>query len=389
MPKAKKILPIYEYKTKVNGQTRYYIRPCINGVQTTKRTDDKGNMWLGKDGYNLALEELAKIRKEKHSISKNVTFGFLKEKYYEKIEKEIKRSSSDSYKSVIHNQITPYFDDNLNIKLIDTQKIIEWHNILDKKNLNVKYKNKINSVLSGILDVGIKYGVLQYNSAKMVGNFKETNSKCIANEEKIKYITYDEFEKFISVIDDQLWKTFFIFLYYTGCRKGEAMALNWNDIDFRKNIIRINKTINYKIRGSYEITDPKNHKNRNIQMNKILREQLLEYKNEVMKKEDFDNNWFVFGNKRYLPTTTIDRKKDEYFKLAKIKKITTHEFRHSHVSLLINEYLKTGQTDAGKFFVMVANRMGHTTGVMQETYMHLFPTIQDEIVDILNNLVPN
>ena len=39
-----------------------------------------------------------------------------------------------------------------------------------------------------------------------------------------------------------------------------------------------------------------------------------------------------------------------------------------------------------KFFLMMSNRMGHTINVMQSTYMHLFPTIQDEIVDILNNL---
>ena len=63
-----------------------------------------------------------------------------------------------------------------------------------------------------------------------------------------------------------------------------------------------------------------------------------------------------------------------------------HEFRHSHVSLLINEYLKSGQTDTAKLFVMISNRLGHSIKVVQDTYMHLFPTIQDEIVDLLDNL---
>lgn len=35
---------------------------------------------------------------------------------------------------------------------------------------------------------------------------------------------------------------------------------------------------------------------------------------------------------------------------------------------------------------MLSDRMGHTVDVMQRTYMHLFPTIQDEIVDLLDNL---
>ena len=36
---------------------------------------------------------------------------------------------------------------------------------------------------------------------------------------------------------------------------------------------------------------------------------------------------------------------------------------------------------------MASDRLGHTIQVMIETYLHLFPTVQDEIVDILDNLV--
>ena len=38
------------------------------------------------------------------------------------------------------------------------------------------------------------------------------------------------------------------------------------------------------------------------------------------------------------------------------------------------------------FFLIMSNRMGHTIQVMQDTYMHLFPTIPNEIVDLLDNL---
>ena len=66
--------------------------------------------------------------------------------------------------------------------------------------------------------------------------------------------------------------------------------------------------------------------------------------------------------------------------------ITIHEFRHSHVSICINEYLKSGETDSTKFFLMMSQRMGHSLRVMQEVYMHLFPSVQNEIVDLLDNL---
>lgn len=107
-----------------------------------------------------------------------------------------------------------------------------------------------------------------------------------------------------------------------------------------------------------------------------------------MKYEDFSNKWFIFGNTRFLPQTTIDNNIKKCFKKAKLEKytITPHEFRNSHVSLLINEYIKSGQTDTTKFFLIVGKRLGHTLEVMQKTYLHLFPNVQEEVVNLLNSL---
>ena len=44
-------------------------------------------------------------------------------------------------------------------------------------------------------------------------------------------------------------KILFIFLYYMGTRKGETLALQWKDIDFNNDIVRINKTVTNKIKG--------------------------------------------------------------------------------------------------------------------------------------------
>ncbi len=90
-------------------------------------------------------------------------------------------------------------------------------------------------------------------------------------------------------------------------------------------------------------------------------------------------------NKPYSDTC-LRKKFNYYIEKANVKQIRIHDFRHSHVSLLINEYIKSGQTDTAKFFLMLSDRMGHTIDVMQKTYMHLFPTVQNEIVNLLDNL---
>ncbi len=45
-------------------------------------------------------------------------------------------------------------------------------------------------------------------------------------------------------------KTLLRFLFFSGCRISEALALNWSDIDFDSNTVTINKTLSQKNMGT-------------------------------------------------------------------------------------------------------------------------------------------
>lgn len=326
-------------------------------------------------------------------------FTLVANDYLEDLKRRRNESTHYSYKKDYENHICDFFK-KMFINEITVNNIKGWHEYLEKKNLSVEYMNKIYNILKCIFDFAMKNYGLENNPVKIVGRFEKRQDQVIKDDEKIRYITFEDFNKFISVIDNSLWNTFFTFLFYTGMRRGEVQALNWEDIDFDNSLISVNKSLSVKTnKDTYKITTTKTKQNRKIKMSKHLKEVLLNYKNEMMKYSDFNEKWFVFGNSRFLPQTSIDRYKHNYFEKyndgkcenEKIQEITIHEFRHSHVSLLINEYIKTSRgknvkIDAAKFFIMMSERMGHTIPVMQKTYMHLFPTIQDEIVDLLDNL---
>lgn len=338
------------------------------------------------------LEKEAKAEERVFLLNRDIPvkkkFDIVADDYFKDAGERIRESTLLSYKSQYENNIKPYFKN----KYIDEIQVVDienWKIKLINKKIKISTCNQYYVVFKEIFTYANKKFELNYNPVALSGRFKKRNDKVVETKNKLRYIVYEEYCKFINVITDDLYHCFFLTLYFTGMRKGEIQALTWKDIDFNRRIIIVNKTISFNTKsGKYKITATKNCLNREITMSNILYEELKRYKDIVMQYGDFSEDWFVFGNGDVLTDYWINRVKDKAFKDAGLENriITIHEFRHSHVSLCINEYLKSGATDSTKFFLMMSQRMGHSLRVMQEVYMHLFPTAQDKIVDLLNNL---
>lgn len=325
-------------------------------------------------------EEQAFILNKKSPLKKKVKTVVTD--YFNDLKTRVKESTYITYNKKYKNNIKPYFEN----KYIDEIKVLDienWKKELIKK-LSVKSANQMYSIFREIFNFANKKYELNYNPVEISGRIK-INSE--TKKEKLKYITYEEFLKFKSHIETTLFKCLFSTLYLTGVRKGELQALTWNDIDFENKTITINKSVSFLTNDKdYKITSTKNYLTREIAMNKSLIEELKKYHEDVKKYFDYKDTWFVFGNGDIIKDYQINNVRKKAFKDAKIKEITNHEFRHSHVSLCINEYLKSGQNDANKFMVIMSQRMGHSINVMQSIYLHLFPETQNKVIDLLDNL---
>ncbi len=312
-------------------------------------------------------------------------FCVVADDYFKYAKETIKESTYISYYHNYIRLIKPFFQN----KFIDDICVLDIENWKQQlmKNCKVSTCNQYMVALREIFNYANRKYELKYNPVTLAGNIKQRNDNVVDNKEKIRYITYNQFCKFINVIENNLWHCFYYTLYFTGMRKGEICALQWKDIDFEKNKIIVNKTVSFITNEKpFKITSTKTGKNREISMSKGLKEELIKYNKFVSKYADYSSNWFVFGNGTVLRDFEIRDSKEKYFELAKVPPITIHEFRHSHVSLCINEYINSGGTDSTKFFLMMSQRMGHSIRVMQDVYMHLFPSVQDKIVDLLDNL---
>lgn len=211
---------------------------------------------------------------------------------------------------------------------------------------------------------------------------KSNEIRNIKNDAEWNFWTYDEFHKFIVNVDDRNDFIMFNFLYYTGLRKREMFALTWDDLDFNKKTLAINKQItNHVGTGTYEITSTKTKNSDGlIDLDNHLIKLLQEHYVHETKLYGFNKSWFIFGNIKPISSTSLARKLDYYINISNVKKITPHGFRHSHASLLIH---------LGCDEYEVATRLRDNVETVMKTYYHMFPEKKTSTINTLNNFKNN
>lgn len=313
-----------------------------------------------------------------HNIQNKIDFETAYNEWFNFKKATLKSSTYYHHRKTLDKHVLTYFKSFKDINKITVDILNKWVNYMLKKPFGIEYINKCIGNLQSILDYFVKNYDFNIKVASKLHKIKvEEIKQC--KKSKNNYWTYKDFNKFINTVDDKLYFILFNFMYYTGVRFGEMNALNWNDIDFEKKTLTINKTLTTKIiEGGFKITTPKtNNSNRIIDLDDNLIKLLKEHYASEKKIYGFSNKMFVFGNIRFIPETTFIRKLNYYITKANVKRITPHGFRHSHASLLI---------DLGCDSYEVAERLGDTVRMIENTYYHIFPQKKKNTINVLNNL---
>ena len=215
---------------------------------------------------------------------------------------------------------------------LDAAKITAAKNIL-LEGRSPKTVNNYLSALSGCFDYAIKH--LHWINANPVSNVAKEK----VNNEIVRYLSNDERKRFFDGLEISKSPTLKVLCHFgihTGCRKGEAHGLTWDNIDFEKNTISFTKTKRIRTcvgidkagemiyeRNKVTPTLKNGSKLKVISMKKMakLRKLLLEYKlkstSEYVFPQDTQHSF------RYL------------LKKCNIDNFRFHDLRHSCASYLV------------------------------------------------------
>ncbi len=251
-----------------------------------------------------------------------------------------------------------------------------------------RYKMAVYNVLA----YAVRLRILDdnYASAEFVdaGKRKKKPIQCM-NEEEL-----GKFYETLCKIENIQWRVAIKTTLLTGMRRGEVCGLNWEDIDFEKSKIHIQRAYtevhHYKDeKGGLLLKEPKTQSsNRVISIPEILVEELREYKKWYDEQvELWGDKWvesgsvFIQRNGQRINPVNIKSWMTKTCQKAGIKHYSVHSLRHTNITL---------QIMSGVPLVTVSGRAGHArTSTTTDVYAYYIQSSDKSAAETLNGIFSN
>lgn len=353
-------MSIQVYKTKA-GEKKYRFQLYLGVDPVTgkpRKTTKQG--FKTKKAASLEMSRL-KLEAQKglsQPRQKDYTYRELYEIWNESHALAIKESTQTSVEYLFKCRILPIFG-KMKVNRITTVQCQQAINKWAKEYITYR---EVATYFSMVMKYGINIGLINSNPMERVIT---PNSQINREVRTGNYFTVEELKQFLIYAEQdcsQMMYTFFRVIAFTGIRKGECLALTWNDIDLKNGELAINRTVYYK-NGKHIISEPKTKKSkRTIDIDVRTLEILKDWKKaqqKLFKKLGVDmklNKGLIFHKMEKgrehehihnsVPNKTLNTIINRY----DLTPITVHGFRHTHCSLLVEAELDIKE---------VQERLGH------------------------------
>ena len=304
---------------------------------------------------------------------------------------EVKPQTYSQTVSELKTHLLPVFGD-IRVEKITLPMVQVFVNkIANNPNLGSVSLKIILSINKRILKYAVKLQLITVNPADNI--IVPKNKKNISQKKELKYFETNQLKQFKDYLDklpntfrNYYHKTLYDTLLATGLRIGEAVALEWSDIDLDNGYIDVNKTL---VWSRMETNSPKSmagYRKIPIDRNTVLMLRLYKARQHQcfiehgyggkMAEHVFSNGLHAYPSREGLQKTLT-----KHLKLAGLPYLTLHAFRHTHASLLLN---------AGISYKELQHRLGHSTLAMtMDTYSHLSKEKEKDAVNFFEKAMAN
>jgi len=233
---------------------------------------------------------------------------------------------------------------------------------------SAKTAHNIHGLISSVFKQAVEDGLVERNVFVKLG-------PDLVPSRSVTILEPEEFELLLSCFRPP-YNEFTEWLYKSGMRFSEAIALQWRDIDFRRGLIRVERAWKRQGDGSMILGPPKTKAGtRTIAMPADLLARMASRRQGPTDHVFLNKHGNLLSQSVYFKTAWEPALKAAQGKgLNKTPRI--HDLRHSHASLLL---------ERGVPILTVSRRLGHSSvAVTGDVYGHLMGTSDDAVIAALS-----
>lgn len=367
-----------------NGKYKYverYIEPYTEKTKKTSITLDKNTAQAKKQALTLLQEKIDKLTNT-NNITAKITLSELYEEWFSRCKITVKQRSALATSKAM-KKVFVYVPKNNLVKNLDRQIFLDFFDkIYSFGNLSYAYTIQIKNTLGNMLNYAVEREYIDKNPIASIKikrkKDQEENHKQKMDE---KFLEREEIDDIITYLkknkNNLLHARIVEFLWLTGLRYGELQALQWKN--YNGTSIEVNGTLGI---NNEKISPKTIASNRIVDLPQRAKDILQETK--AANKLYFDRaepDDYIFLSNRKLPlgVQSFNRILKKAEKECNINKsLSSHIFRHSHVSLLaeLNLPLKS-----------IMERVGHSNAnTTLKIYNHVTKKTREEVIEALNNI---
>lgn len=271
------------------------------------------------------------------------------------------------------------------IKLQDINvKILEdfYKDLRENTNYSARTIQYFYTIISASLNRAIIWGYIMINPNTYIEKPK-------VRKKEIECYSAEEVEELLNVLKNEpvKYQSIIYLALDSGARRGEIVGLTWDDVDFTKQTLKINKSVQYtKKLGIFEKSTKTQTSDRIIYISNKTIEVLKAYKKEqLLNKLKLGNKWQ--NSKRIFTTAlgggmhpdTASKIFNKIIKKYNLKKISFHGLRHTSISLQISKGIQSQ---------IISKRAGHSSiAITHLIYSHFFDNEFKEVANTMNNIL--
>jgi integrase len=239
----------------------------------------------------------------------------------------------------------------------------------DKGNLSAQTVLHIHKLLKQALAQGVRWQLLIRNPADAVEAPK------VARRE-MQTLSTEQINAAIEVLKCSVIYIPMLIAAYTGMRRGEVLALKWQDIDLDNGLLAVRRAFETTV-GRVIVKEPKTAAGRRvIAISQTLVVELRRHKAEQAQRRllmgmDYINEDWVCAheNGQMIKPVCLSDKWRRFRKLVGVT-LGLHALRHSHATIML---------ESGVHPKVVSERLGHSSyGITQDLYTHVMPQMQED-----------